>query len=83
MAPHPFSTVVFRWVAQALDGESQDAANERIMEAANKTGEVFLSHTRLRGRLCLRVAIGNVRTTRAHVVRAWEVLREAAAAERG
>jgi aromatic-L-amino-acid decarboxylase len=38
---------------------------------------VFLSHTRLGGRFAIRVAIGNLRTERRHVERAWEVLREA------
>jgi aromatic-L-amino-acid decarboxylase len=42
----------------------------------NDTGEVFLSHTRLRGRFVLRLAIGHIRTTRDHVRRAWELLVE-------
>ena len=46
----------------------------------NDTGEVFLSHTKLRGRYVLRLAIGNLRTTRAHVERAWALIGEAAAA---
>jgi aromatic-L-amino-acid decarboxylase len=39
---------------------------------------VFLSHTRLDGRFTIRVAIGNLRTERRHVGRAWQLLREAA-----
>jgi aromatic-L-amino-acid decarboxylase len=46
----------------------------------NRTGDVFLSHTRLSGRFTIRVAIGNVRTERRHVERAWELLRREAAA---
>ena len=49
------------------------------MDAVNRTGEVFLSHTRLRGRFAIRLAIGNLRTEARHVERAWELLREAAA----
>jgi aromatic-L-amino-acid/L-tryptophan decarboxylase len=45
----------------------------------NATGEVFLSHTRLRDRFTIRVAIGNLRTERRHVDRAWELLRREAA----
>jgi aromatic-L-amino-acid decarboxylase len=40
----------------------------------NATGEVFLSHTRLQGQFVLRMAIGNLRTTEAHVARAWALL---------
>jgi aromatic-L-amino-acid/L-tryptophan decarboxylase len=41
----------------------------------NASGEVFLSHTRLHGRLTLRLAIGQLRTTEAHVARAWTLLK--------
>ena len=47
------------------------------MEAVNRTGEALLSHTRLRGRFTIRLAIGNLRTERRHVARAWELLRSA------
>ena len=55
------------------------AANEQLIEAVNATGDVFLSHTRLKGRLALRVAIGHLRTTEAHVRRVWEMLQSHAA----
>jgi aromatic-L-amino-acid decarboxylase len=77
MAPVPFSLVVFR---HAPDGmEDADAHNERIMAAVNASGRAFVSHTRVRGRLALRLAIGNLRTTEEHVRAAWELLRQAAA----
>jgi aromatic-L-amino-acid decarboxylase len=38
---------------------------------------MFISHTRLHGRIALRFAIGNIRTDEAHVRAAWERLREA------
>jgi aromatic-L-amino-acid decarboxylase len=56
-------------------GAELDALNERLLEAVNRTGDVFLSHTRLADRLMLRLAIGHLRTTDAHVARAWELLR--------
>jgi aromatic-L-amino-acid/L-tryptophan decarboxylase len=79
LAPVPLSLVVFRFVPPAADDDAADAANERILERVNASGEVLLSHTRLRGRVALRLAIGNLRTTEAHVARAWALLREAAA----
>ena len=53
-----------------------DKLNERLIEAVNATGEVFLSHTRLDGRFTIRLAIGHVRTEERHVRRAWELLDE-------
>jgi aromatic-L-amino-acid/L-tryptophan decarboxylase len=70
-APRGFSLVCFR-----LD--ASDEANEALVERVNRTGELFLSHTKLRGRYVLRLAIGNLRTTESDVRRAWEVLQREA-----
>ena len=81
MAPVPFSTVCFRWHPDGLPSAEVDDANARIMDAVNRTGEVFLSHTRLDDRFAIRLSVGNLRTEPRHVERAWELLREAAASE--
>ena len=80
LAPVPFSTVCFRHVPAGLeaDDDALDAHNAAIMGAVNRTGEIFLSHTRLHGRFTIRLAIGNLRTEERHVERAWELLRAAA-----
>lgn len=80
-APHPMSLVVFRWAPPSLADDAADAANLRILERVNASGEAYLSHTRLDGRVVLRLAIGNLRTERRHVARAWALLQEAAEAE--
>jgi aromatic-L-amino-acid decarboxylase len=79
-APHPLSVVCFRHVPAGHDpGESLDAHNAAIVEAVNATGEAFLSTTKLNGRLVLRLAIGNERTTESDVAAAWHLLQTAAA----
>jgi aromatic-L-amino-acid decarboxylase len=82
LAPVPFSTVCFRWrpSGRRLGEADLDAANEAIIDATNRTGEVFLSHTRLSGRFTIRLAVGSIRTEPRHIERAWTLLREAAAA---
>ena len=87
LAPVPFSTVCLRWRPAELAGRADepeirarlDAANERLMAAVNASGEIFLSHTRLRDRFAIRVAIGNLRTEERHVARAWTLLQAEAA----
>lgn len=74
LAPVPFSVVVFRFRPAGLSEDEADAANARLLERLNATGEVFLSHTRVRGRFALRLAVGNLRTTQAHVERAWALV---------
>ncbi len=68
MAPTPFSTVCFR--RKGSDDESR-----AILERVNASGEIFLSHTVLGGQYCLRLAIGNMGTTRERVQRAWELVK--------
>jgi len=88
LAPVPFSTICFRYRPDSLIGredepqiaEELDRANVALMDAINKTGEVFLSHTRLRGRFVIRVALANLRTEDADVDRVWEIIRREAAA---
>ena len=70
-APRRFSLVCFRHAGS-------DEANEALVERANRSGEIFLSHTRVGGRYVLRLAIGNARTTEDDVRRAWEVLQREA-----
>ena len=66
-APVPFSTVCFR-----LTGSDED--NERLMHAVNSEGSAFISHTKLKGRMVLRVAIGNWRTELSHLRKLWSLL---------
>jgi aromatic-L-amino-acid/L-tryptophan decarboxylase len=72
-APQRFSLVVFR-------RNGSDAKNEAIVDRANRSGEMFLSHTKLDGRYVMRLAIGNARTTEDDVRRAWDVLNREARA---
>ena len=74
-APTPLSVVCFRAVPSR--GGDADRLNEAVMDAVNATGEAYLSHTKLRGKTTLRLAIGNVRTEERHVRRAYERLGEA------
>jgi aromatic-L-amino-acid decarboxylase len=88
MAPVPFSTVCLRYRPAALSGredepdvaEKIDNLNVRLMDAVNRTGLAFLSHTRVNGRLTIRVAISNLRTEDSDLELVWDVLRREAAA---
>jgi aromatic-L-amino-acid decarboxylase len=73
--PVPFSTVCFR----VPDGRvaEQDRFNERLLAAVNAAGPVLLSHTKLRGQYVLRLTVGNLRTTPAHVEQARRLIDEA------
>jgi aromatic-L-amino-acid decarboxylase len=80
LAPVPFSLVCFRYAPPGTTEAERDRLNEEIMHAVNASGDVFLSHTKLRNHFALRLAIGNIRTEERHVALAWDRLRSAALA---
>lgn len=77
-APQMFSLVCFRYAPAGVSPANSDEMNQRILDRVNASGRAYLSHTRLHGRLVLRLAIGNLRTERRHVADAWSLLKEAA-----
>ncbi len=95
-APVPFGTVCFRAKLASQPGAAaprhendatahtaEDAFNERLLAEVNADGRIFISPTRLRGRLVLRLSIGNLRTTREYMHSGWELIRATAERMRG
>jgi len=79
MAPVPFSVVCFRFHPPGMDDEQElERMNAQILQAVNAGGGVYLSHTKLKGRYCLRLAIGNLQTGLPDVERAYRSVCEAA-----
>lgn len=79
VTPTTMSVVCFRHLPAGVDDEaSLERHNAAVLERVNASGQVFLSHTKLRGRYVLRVAIGNLRTEQRHLDAAWALLQDAA-----
>ncbi len=70
-APAPMNLVCFRH----LGG---DAMNQEIMDRLNRSGRLYLTHTKLRDRLTLRMCIGQTHTEERHVQQAWKLIQETA-----
>jgi len=70
-APAPLNLVCFRH-------KGSDAANQTIMDHLNHSGDLFLTHTKLNGKLTLRLCVGQTHTQARHVERAWKRIREEA-----
>jgi aromatic-L-amino-acid/L-tryptophan decarboxylase len=66
-APHPFSTVCFRY-------KGTDDENLAILEKVNASGKFYISQTKLHGKTVLRIAIGNFGTTWEDVRACWEMI---------
>jgi aromatic-L-amino-acid decarboxylase len=72
-APVPLNLVCFRM-------KGGDELNQKLMDAVNRSGELFISHTKLDGKLTLRFCIGQTRTERRHVEAAWALFQSTARA---
>ncbi len=69
--PAPLNLVCFRLKAG-------DGATQRLMEALNRSGNLYLTHTRLKDHLTLRFCVGQTNTTERHVQNAWRRIQEEA-----
>ena len=78
MAPVPLSLVCFRLNDDMGDEAALTALNEDLLERINSSGKVFLTHTVLKGKYVLRMAIGTRTTQEQHVRQAWELIKKEA-----
>jgi aromatic-L-amino-acid decarboxylase len=72
-APRPLNLVCFR-----LRGDGADARNRSLLDAINASGRAYLTHTVLRQRFTLRMAIGSATTREHHVLDAWRLIQDLA-----
>ena len=71
-APAPLNLVCFRH-------KGSDKMNQTLMDRLNRSGDLYLTHTRLNDRFTLRFCVGQTNTTARHVERAWKRIQEEAA----
>jgi len=70
-APSPLNLVCFR-----LKGG--DEANQRLMDRLNRSGSLYLTHTKLDDRFTLRLCVGQTNTQERHVEQAWQRIKKEA-----
>ena len=70
-APAPLNLICFRHKAG-------DALNQQLMDRLNRSGDLYLTHTRLNDKLTLRLCVGQTNTEARHVEHAWRRIQEEA-----
>jgi aromatic-L-amino-acid decarboxylase len=70
-APAPLNLVCFRH-------KGGDEVNQKLMDRLNRSGDLYLTHTRLNDQLTLRFCVGQTNTMARHVERAWRRIQEEA-----
>jgi aromatic-L-amino-acid/L-tryptophan decarboxylase len=71
-APAPLNLVCFRL-------PSGDDDNQTLMDRLNQSGDLYLTHTRLDGKITLRFCVGQTNTQARHVERAWQLIQRTTA----
>jgi len=69
VAPAPLNLVCFRY-------RGSEEENKRLMDRLNRSGDLYLTHTRLGDKFVLRFCVGQTNTTLKHVERAWERIQQ-------
>ncbi len=70
-APVPLNLVCFRH-------RGGDASNQLLMDRLNRSGDLYLTHTRLNDRFTLRFCVGQTHTEQRHVENAWKRIQDEA-----
>jgi aromatic-L-amino-acid/L-tryptophan decarboxylase len=70
-APAPLNLICFRH-------KGGDEVNQKLMDRLNRSGDLYLTHTRLNDRHTLRFCVGQTNTTERHVEQAWARIQEEA-----
>lgn len=70
-APAPLNLICFRH-------KGGDDANQTLLERLNRSGDLYLTHTRLNDRLTLRFCVGQTNTEARHVEGAWKRIQQEA-----
>lgn len=79
LAPVPLNTLCFRYRPPHFsDEEKLNELNEQLLNAVNKTGKLFITHTKLGGKFTLRMVIGNTNVQQRHVDGAWNLIQQKA-----
>jgi aromatic-L-amino-acid decarboxylase len=73
-APVSMNLVCFRYAPPGATEESLNTLNLELMERLNRTGRLYLTHTKLGGAVVLRLVIGQTNVEQRHVDAAWELI---------
>jgi len=80
LAPVPFNVICFRYIPDGInDMDRLNALNEKLLKELNKSGKMYITHTRLGSKYTLRMVIGQTNVAKQHVDMAWELIHLTAA----
>ena len=78
LAPLTMNVVCFRYNPGNLTDDELNRLNEDLMQRINRTGKMYLTHTKLAGKFTLRMVIAQTNVDHSHVEEAFHMIRDMA-----
>ena len=79
MAPVTLNTVCFRFNPKnAIKLQELNNLNEKLLNRLNKSGKLYLTHTKIKDSFVIRMVISQTYVTAKHVENAWERIKKTA-----
>ncbi len=79
--PRSMNLVCFYFKPSTIENLSineQNSLNEKLLNQLNRTGDIYLTHTKVGKRFTLRMSIGQNNVELNHVMRAWKLIQKLA-----
>lgn len=79
LAPVPLNTICFRFNPENINDESRlNELNSALLDITNDSGQVFLTHTKLKDKFTIRYVIGQTNVEKRHIEKGWNLIKEMA-----
>lgn len=79
LAPTTLNLVCFRYHPENVQEENElNVINKNILTELNKSGRIYLTHTKINQQYTLRIAVGQTFVEAHHIQSAWEQIQEIA-----
>lgn len=79
LAPVLLNNICFRYHPEHINDTNElNQLNEHLLDAINSTGDMYLTHTKLRGHYVLRLVVAQANTKRNHLDEAWALIKKTA-----
>lgn len=76
LQPAPLSCVCFRYMPANKNQQQLNRINQELLRTINESGKIYLSHTKLNGKLVIRLVVGQTYQTESSIDYAWQVIQD-------
>ena len=75
-APQNLNMINFRFYPKNKDKSNLNDINHKLIKKLNKTGKIYLSHTKIDDIVSIRMPIGSTYIKRKHIEKSWKLIKE-------